>query len=62
MMKSAGYKLGILREILKDQIEWYEKHLNDPDFIYDEAYLQFEGLSRGAFDPILSLLHDKQDL
>jgi len=49
-----------LRKLLSKQIAWYEKHIEDEDYLYDETYTQFEDLGRGDFASILSILINKE--
>ena len=60
-----------LKEILKDQIEWYknakclENHPDedlriDDSFIYDMAIEEFSTLSRGDYMEILEILSEEE--
>ena len=50
-----------LKEILKNQIEWYKEHKDDEDYLYDMAYEQFNNLRRGEFKEILELLSEDRE-
>lgn len=56
-------KIVALKDILSEQIAWYEEHLEkektgeiDYSYIYDCLYEQFEQLSRGQFLAIIETL------
>lgn len=45
-----------LRDILEDQIEWYEKNRSDEGLVYDEMWSEFAGLPRGAYLEIIETI------
>lgn len=45
-----------IKQLFKDPIKWYEKNKEDEDLVYDEAYIEFNMLSRGHYNEFLKIL------
>lgn len=53
---SDSRDLNLLKRILYREIDWFKSKLPDEDFLYDESWTQFIGLSRGECCEILKIL------
>ncbi len=49
-------KLDHLKKIFAKQIDWYHEHIEDDDYLYDEAFDQFNGVDRGDWVELLIVL------
>jgi hypothetical protein len=49
-------KLNHLKMIFSKQIEWYHEHIEDDDYMIDQAFDQFKGVEKADWVELLIIL------